>query len=80
MSVRFQISAMVFMMVQAVLFGAGLLVILLTPSLNAHAMSTLPEMIGLSLVPSAIIAWMIAPRLRARYWRARGVSHDAISG
>lgn len=80
MSVRFQISAMVFMMVQAVLFGAGLLVILLTPSLNAHAMSTLPEMIGLSLVPSAIIAWLIAPRLRARYWRARGVSHDAISG
>lgn len=80
MSIRLQISAMVFMMVQAVLFGAGLLLILLTPSLNAHAMSTLPGMIALSLLPSALIAWTIAPRLRARYWRARGLSGDAISG
>jgi NAD(P)H-hydrate repair Nnr-like enzyme with NAD(P)H-hydrate dehydratase domain len=71
---------MVFMMVQAVLFGAGLVLILLTPSLNAHAMSTLPEMIVLSVLLSAVIAWMIAPRLRARHWRARGIDGDAISG
>lgn len=80
MSIRLQISAMVFMMVQAVLFGAGLVLILLTPSLNAHALATLPEMIALSVLLSAVIAWMIAPRLRARYWRARGIDGDAISG
>jgi hypothetical protein len=79
MSIRFQISAMVFMMVQAILFCAGLLFVLLTP-LSSHSMATLPVMIALSMVVSSVIAWNIAPRLRLRYWRERGVSHDVISG
>ncbi|WP_315755716.1 MULTISPECIES: hypothetical protein [unclassified Bradyrhizobium] len=79
MSMRTQISAMVFMMVQAVLFGAGVLTILLTP-LSNHAMLAMPVMIGLSVVLSAIVSWQIAPRLRARYWRRRGINHDMISG
>ncbi|WP_316173808.1 hypothetical protein [Bradyrhizobium sp. SZCCHNRI1073] len=48
MSMRTQISAMVFMMVQAVLFGAGVLTILLTP-LSNHAMLAMPVMIALSV-------------------------------
>lgn len=79
MSMRTQISAMVFMMVQAVLFGAGVLTILLTP-LSNHAMLAMPVMIALSVVLSAIVSWQIAPRLRARYWRRRGIKHDLISG
>ncbi|WP_316182505.1 MULTISPECIES: hypothetical protein [unclassified Bradyrhizobium] len=79
MSMRSQISAMVFMMVQAVLFGAGVLTILLTP-LSNHAMLAMPVMIALSVVLSAIVSWQIAPRLRARYWRRRGINHDLISG
>ncbi|MGJ4881765.1 MULTISPECIES: hypothetical protein [unclassified Bradyrhizobium] len=79
MSMRTQISAMVFMMVQAVLFGAGVLTILLTP-LSNHAMLAMPVMIALSVVLSAIVSWQIAPRLRARYWRRRGIDHDLISG
>ncbi len=79
MSMRTQISAMVFMMVQAVLFGAGVLTILLTP-LSNHAMLAMPVMIALSVVLSAIVSWQIAPRLRARYWRRRGINHDLISG
>ncbi len=79
MSVRLQISAMVFLMVQAVLFFAGLLTILLTP-LNRDAMWLLPAMIAASAVASAALAWLIAPRLRLRYWRQRGVDHDIISG
>ncbi|MGJ4894191.1 MULTISPECIES: hypothetical protein [unclassified Bradyrhizobium] len=70
---------MVFMMVQAVLFGAGVLTILLTP-LSNHAMLAMPVMIALSVVLSAIVSWQIAPRLRARYWRRRGINHDLISG
>ncbi|WP_315798816.1 hypothetical protein [Bradyrhizobium sp. SZCCHNRI3043] len=66
-------------MVQAVLFGAGVLTILLTP-LSNHAMLAMPVMIALSVVLSAIVAWQIAPRLRARYWRRRGINHDLISG
>ncbi|WP_315780490.1 hypothetical protein [Bradyrhizobium sp. SZCCHNPS1003] len=79
MSMRTQISAMVFMMVQAVLFGAGVLTILLTP-LSNHAMLAVPVMIALSVALSAIVSWQIAPRLRARYWRRRGINHDLISG
>ena len=79
MSVRTQISAMVFLMVQAVLFGAGLLAILLTP-LRDHAMIAMPVMIASSMALAAILSWQIAPRLRARYWRRRGMSRDLISG
>ncbi|QOZ78822.1 hypothetical protein XH83_27480 [Bradyrhizobium sp. CCBAU 53351] len=79
MSVRLQIAAMVFMMVQAVLFGAGMVVILLTP-IQSDAMEAIPTMIAISVVTSAAIAWLIAPRLRQRYWRARGADGDVISG
>ncbi len=70
---------MVFMMVQAVLFGVGILTILLTP-LRDHAMLAMPVMIAVSIVVAALLSWQIAPRLRARYWRRRGTSHDLISG
>ncbi|TFV28194.1 hypothetical protein E4K66_39175 [Bradyrhizobium frederickii] len=79
MSVRLQIAAMVFMMVQAVLFGAGMVVILLTP-IQSDAMEAIPTMIAISVVASAAIALLIAPRLRQRYWRARGADGDVISG
>ena len=79
MSVRLQIAAMVFMSIQAVMFGAGMLVILLTP-IQSNAMGAIPTMIAVSFVASAAIAWLIAPRLRQRYWRTRGTPGDAISG
>ena len=79
MSVRLQIAAMVFMMVQAVLFGAGMVAILLT-SAQSDAMTVIPTMIAVSCVASAAIAWLIAPRLRQRYWRAKGCDGDLISG
>ena len=65
MSVRFQISLLVFMMVQAVMFGAGAILVLGTP-LKDFAMQLMPWVIGVSAVISAPLAWMIAPRLRTR--------------
>ena len=79
MSVRLQIAALVFMSVQAVIFGVGMLVILLSP-IQSNAMAAIPTMIAVSFMASATIAWLIAPRLRQRYWRARGTPGDAISG
>jgi hypothetical protein len=79
MSVRMQISAMVFMMVQAVVFGAGLLAILLSP-IRSEAMTAIPVMIAASVIASAGLSWLIAPRLRQRYWRERGTRGDLISG
>ena len=78
-SVRLQITAMVFMMVQAIPFGAGTIAILRTP-LQDQAFVYMPAMIVATMLIAAVLSWEIAPRLQARYWRKRGVDHDIISG
>jgi hypothetical protein len=75
---RLGIAALVGLMVNAVLFGAGLIAVLMTPALSANAFVALPIMIALSFVLAAPISWAIAPRLRARYWRGR--EPDFIAG
>jgi hypothetical protein len=77
MSIRLQITAMV--MVQAILFGAGTIAILLTP-LRDQAFVYMPVMVVATMLIAAVISWEIAPRLQARYWHKRGVDHDIISG
>lgn len=79
MLARIQIASMVFMMVQAVAFGAGIIAVLATP-LSQHAMIAIPAMVAVSTAISAPLSWWIAPRLRARYWRQKGVRSDVISG
>jgi hypothetical protein len=69
----------VFPMVQAVLFGAGLVAVLLLTA-NRDAMAAIPVMIAITSVASAVIAWLMAPRLRQRYWSAKGTDGDFISG
>jgi hypothetical protein len=76
---RLQITAMVFMMVQAILFGAGTIAILLTP-LQDQAFVYMPAMVVATMLIAAVLSWEIAPRLQARYWRKRGVDHGIISG
>jgi hypothetical protein len=66
MYVRLQIAALVFMMVQAVLFGTGAILVLATP-LTEYAMQLMPWVVGVSIVVSLPISWMLAPRLRLRY-------------
>ena len=79
MSVRLQLTALVYLMVQAVLFGVAVLLVLATP-LQAYAMTAMPWAIGLSALISAPVSWFIAPRLRARYWREHAHEPDFISG
>ena len=64
---RFDLAALVFPMSSAIAFGVGIVAILLSPSLLANAFVTIPPMIVASLVSGAIMAWALAPRLRARY-------------
>ncbi len=66
MSVRFQIAALIFMMIQGVFFGFGVILILVTP-LTAWAMQLIPALVVLSVAVSIPVSWMIAPRLRTRY-------------
>ncbi|HMN73707.1 MAG TPA: hypothetical protein PKA55_17750 [Rhodoblastus sp.] len=79
MSTRLQLSAMVYMMVQAVMFGVGAVLVLGTPLANT-AMTLMPWVVISSALLSAPISWALAPRLRARFWRERGFRGDAISG
>jgi hypothetical protein len=71
MGTRIQIAALIFLMVNAVLFGAGLITVLAVPALASHAMALIPAVVALSFVIAAPISWFMAPRLRARYWRER---------
>lgn len=65
MSRNLMISMLIYLMVQAVTFGIGVLLLLATP-LTAHAMELMPWMVAVTLVVSVPIAWAIAPWLKAR--------------
>jgi hypothetical protein len=71
MSTRATIAALVFTMVNAVVFGAGLITVLGVPALSARAMTLIPTVVVLSPVLALPVSWFLAPRLRARYWRQR---------
>lgn len=73
MSTRFQISALLYVMVLPVLFGAGFVLLLTTP-LEARAMALVPWMAVASGFLAGPIAWTIAPRLQAGFWRRRTVA------
>ncbi|SMH60813.1 hypothetical protein [Azospirillum agricola] len=70
LSTRFRIASLIFGMINAVLFGAGALLVLST-DLMEQAMTLLPLVVVCSFVFAAPIAWLLAPRLRLRFWRAR---------
>ncbi len=71
MPTRLQIAALLSLMISAVLFGIGAVTVLSVPSLNADAAFYLPAVVILSFVLTPPIAWVMAPRLRARFWRQR---------
>ena len=60
MYIRIQIAAMVYLMVQSIMFGAGILLVLATP-LNAMAMQLIPWVVGVTAILSLPISWWIAP-------------------
>ena len=70
-AVRTQISLLIFAMTNAVLFGAGLVTVLLL-GLSAQATGIgIAAVTAFSFIVAAPFSWLIAPRLRARYWRQR---------
>ena len=70
-STRTQIAALIYTMTNAVLFGAGLIIVLMVPWLNANAGFWIAVVVAASLILAAPFSWLVAPRLRARYWRGR---------
>lgn len=68
---RVGIAALIYTMTNAVIFGAGLITVLTLPGLRADEAIWIPAVVVASLILAAPAAWVIAPRLRARYWRLR---------
>jgi hypothetical protein len=73
MWIRIQIAAMVYLMVQAVMFGVGVVLVLTTP-LADMAMTLMPWVVATTAVLWISVSWMIAPRLQERYWREKGLA------
>ncbi len=69
MSTRFSITLLLCMLVSTVLFGVGATTVLATPALSAQASILLPAVVILSFLLAPLIAWPMAPMLRARHSR-----------
>lgn len=67
MTVRSLITIVIYMMVQAVLFGAGAVTVAATPALAVQAQVWIPVVTIVSFLIAVPVAWLIAPRLKARY-------------
>jgi len=77
MRVKIQVSLLIYMMVQGVLFGVGAVVVLATP-LSAFAMQILPWVIGVTAIASIPTSYLIAPHLLARFERRSAFSPPPI--
>lgn len=71
MKTRLWIAVMLYPVVNAVLFGFGTVPLLSIKSLSEQAGTLMPMVVIASLILAAPIAWLIAPRLQLRYWRAK---------
>ena len=74
---RAQIALLIYMMISGVLFGAGVILVLTWPALSANAGFWISAVVGASFILAAPVAWWIAPRMRARYWRRRRAADHA---
>jgi len=76
---RAGIAALIYTMTNAVMFGAGLIFVLSVPGVRAHAALGILAVVLASLLFAAPVAWFLAPRLRARYWRRRAADRNAAA-
>ncbi len=67
MRTRTLIAALIALPVNAVLFGVGAVTVLSIPALAEQAKYLLPAVIILGFLATVPVAWMLAPRLRARF-------------
>jgi hypothetical protein len=67
---RLRIAVLIYSMTNAVIFGAGIIAVLSVSALAANAHIWIPVVVVASLILAAPFAWLIAPRLQARYDRA----------
>ena len=78
MKTRLWIAALLFPMVNAVLFGAAAIAMLSIPALKEMASTLFLYIVPASFILAAPISWIMAPRLRARYWRDGRMLHRPL--
>ncbi len=66
MRTRFAIAALIWPMIQGVLFGLGMIALLVGGLEASELMNAVWWMIGVTFVIAVPIAWVLAPRLRLR--------------
>jgi hypothetical protein len=71
MTTRSVITAVVFLMTNAVAFGVGIVPVLLIPALAENAFTLIPAVVIASIAVALPLAWIIAPRLQPCHWKPR---------
>lgn len=66
MSTRFRITLLIYGMINAVIFGFGIILVLSFPEISEAWPYIIPVVVVASFVLAAPVAWIIAPSLRAR--------------
>ena len=70
---RLRVAALIYLIVNAVVFGIGLILVLMTPTLVQHAFFWIPAIVVTSFALSAPLAWFLAPSMMMRFTMARRV-------
>ena len=68
---RLRVATLIFTMVNAVVFGVGLVAVLTTPMLAQHLFFWIPAIVIGSFVVSPPLAWFIAPMMMQRFIQSR---------
>ena len=67
---RLRVAALVYCMVNAVVFGVGVILVVSLPALMSHAFFWIPAVVVGSFAISAPLSWFIAPWMMLRFVRA----------
>ena len=72
---RARVAALIFSMVNAVVFGAGLVTVLTVPALAAQAWFWIPAVVVTSFLLAPPVAWLLAPLMMLRFMHASHFVH-----
>jgi hypothetical protein len=67
---RLRVAALIYCMVNAVVFGVGVILVMSVPALASYAFFWIPAVVASSFVISAPLSWFIAPWMMMRFARA----------
>lgn len=73
---RLRVAALIYCMVNAVVFGIGLISALSIPAMAPYATFWIPAVVVASFVISAPLAWLIAPWMMMRFLKAHSIHRN----